>query len=204
MRGGKANPRQRRSIGEEAKADKDNDCVKDEDNSEDEECSDRATGNSMMGFGRHARLTYREVMTDHYDYVVWVKAHAGDTTGRLQNFLEWVESPEGESFPARITFGMHNGKSFQKVAVEDPSYHCRYKAKNPKCHKLDDYIWYFNRHGNQRAANEGEMANIAFHAGIYHDDGNYGEEDHYEDGSYGEEEEDYDDNYMPPPSECDD
>ena len=113
--GGESEPKAKeKGIGEEAKADKDNDCVKDEDNSEDEECSDRATGNSMMGFGRHARLAYREVMTDHYDYVVWVKAHAGDATGRLQNFLEWMESLEGESFPARITFGMHNGKSFQK------------------------------------------------------------------------------------------
>jgi hypothetical protein len=203
--GGESEPEAKEEgIGKEAEADEDNDCVNDEDDSEDEECSDRATRNSVMGFGRHARLTYREVMTDHYNYVIWAKAHAGDATGRLRNFLEWVESPEGESFPERITFGMHNGKSFQKVAVEDPSYHRRYKAKNPKCHKLDDYIRYFNRHGNQRAANEGEMATIAFHAGIYHDDGDYGEEDYYEDGDYGEEEEDYDDNYMPPPSECDD
>jgi hypothetical protein len=166
--GGESEPEAKEEgIGKEAEADEDNDCVKDEDDSEDEECSDRATRNSVMGFGRHARLTYREVMTDHYDYVIWAKAHAGDATGRLRNFLEWVESPEGESFPERITFGMHNGKSFQKVAVEDPSYHRRYKAKNPECHKLDDYIRYFSRHGNQRAANEGEMATIAFHAGIY-------------------------------------
>lgn len=201
--GGESEPgAKEEGIGEEAEADEDNDCVKDEDDSEDEECSDRATRGSVMGFGMHARLTYREVMTDHYDYVIWAKAQ-GAATGRLRNFLEWVESPDGESFPERITFGMHNGKSFQKVAVEDPSYHRRYKAKNPKCHKLDDYIQYFNRHGNQRAANEGEMATIAFHAGIYHDDGDYGEEDYYGDGDYREEEEDYDDNYMPPQSECD-
>jgi hypothetical protein len=37
------------------------------------------------------------------------------------------------------------------------------------------------------------MATIAFHAGIYDYDGDYGEEDYYEDGDHGEEEEEHND-----------
>jgi hypothetical protein len=174
--GGESKPKAKEEgIDEEAEVDEDED-----NNSEDDEYSDRVdTKNSIMGFGKYARLTYQEVMTDHYDYVIWAKAQ-GNTTGGLRNFLDWVESTEGEEASSQqITFGMHKGKSFQTVAVEDPSYHRRYKSKNPKCDKLDDYIRYFNRHGNQRAAYEGEMATIAFHAGIYDYDGDYAEEDDY-------------------------
>jgi hypothetical protein len=144
--GGESKPKAKEEgIVDEAEADEDED-----NNSEDEEYSDRVdTKNSIMGFGKYARLTYQEVMTDHYDYVIWAKTQAGDATGGLRDFLDWVESPEGETiFPQRFTFGMHKGKSFQTVAVKDPSYHRRYKAMKPKCHKLDDYISYFNRHGS--------------------------------------------------------
>jgi hypothetical protein len=186
----------RRDEGEESKPKakeegivKESEVDEDEDNnSEDDEYSDRATGNSIMGFGKYARLTYQKVLTDHYDYVIWAKTQ-GNTTGGLRNFVDWVESPEGEeAIPQRFTFGMHKGKSFQTVAVEDPSYHRRYKSKKPTCDKLDDYIRYFNRHGNQRAAYEDEMATIASYAGIYeHYDGDYGEVNYYVDahgGSY--------------------
>jgi len=59
--------------------------------------SNRVTADTVMGFGKHSNATYREIMTQQSDYVNWAKSKKGSARGKLKEFLEWMESPEGKS-----------------------------------------------------------------------------------------------------------
>ena len=85
------------------------------------------TADSVMGFPMLPKATNREIMTQHIDFVNWAKSkkEKGPVYGRLKDFLEWVESPEGKGF-GRFTFGQHKGQSFADVALRDPEYYVRY------------------------------------------------------------------------------
>ena len=52
-----------------------------------------STGSTLVGFGKHAELTYREVRDHHPDYVRWVQEVRADGGGsvQLQRFAAWLE-----------------------------------------------------------------------------------------------------------------
>jgi hypothetical protein len=118
------------------------------------------TADSVMGFPKHPHATNREIMTQHIDFVNWAKSkkEQGSVYGRLKDFLEWVESPEGKGFE-KFTFGQHKGQTFAEVALHDPEYHVRYihvlrkKGESPSG-KLAAYIsWFKKTRGTSSALN---------------------------------------------------
>ena len=70
--------------------------VRDPNLSEDDS-SNRVTADAVMGFGKHSNATYREIVTQQSEYVNWAKSKKDSARGKLKDFLEWVESPEGKS-----------------------------------------------------------------------------------------------------------
>ena len=47
-----------------------------------------------MGFGKHAGLTFSQVMLNHHDYVTWAVTsyHEGPVNWRLERFVKWYLS----------------------------------------------------------------------------------------------------------------
>ena len=66
-------------------------------NLSEDDSSNRVTADAVMGFGKHSNATYREIMTQQSEYVNWAKSKKDSARGKLKDFLEWVESPEGKS-----------------------------------------------------------------------------------------------------------
>jgi hypothetical protein len=119
------------------------------------------TADSVMGFPKYPLATNRELMTQHIEFVNWAKKmkKQGSVYGRLKDFLEWVESPEGKGFE-KLTFGQHIGQTFAEVALNDPGYHIRYmhmlrkKGESPS-DKLAAYIsWFKETRGTSSALNK--------------------------------------------------
>ena len=121
---------------EEEEDDEDEGEAAKEEKEEQVDDSNQLTAETVMGFGRHRYDTYRMVMTQDYQYVKWVvqwvKSLDTDVNGKLNQFLEWFDSPEGrfmEMEAARnqiFTYGLHKGLTFEHVARCDPTYHSRY------------------------------------------------------------------------------
>jgi hypothetical protein len=86
------------------------------------------TADTVMRFPKYPKATNREIMTQHVDFVRWAKAKndKGAAHGRLREFVDWAESPEGRGIEHRFTFGQHRGQTFADVARHDPAYHVRY------------------------------------------------------------------------------
>jgi hypothetical protein len=117
-----------------------------------DEADAKPTSGDKMGFGNHAKRTYREVMIDHHEYVRWGRSQESPTDG-LARFLEWTNSDEGMALETegqgnqKFTFGQHKGQTFCEIAQEDPTYHERYmwvlmnKKKEPNP-ILERYIAY--------------------------------------------------------------
>ena len=142
------------------------------------------TADSVLGFTKHPHATNREIMTQHIDFVNWAKSkkEKGSVYGRLKDFLEWVESPEGKGFE-KFTFGQHKGQTFADVALHDPEYHVRYihvlrkKGESPS-DELAAYIsWFEKTRGTSSALNrkftfgqhKGQtFAEVALHDPEYH------------------------------------
>lgn len=85
---------------------------------EEEAEEDGCNGNTLMGFGKHSYLTYRQVYSDHYDYYVWGK-RLQDPGHDLKRFLNWADTNAGETV---LTFGKHSGKTFASVTRRYPQY----------------------------------------------------------------------------------
>jgi hypothetical protein len=93
--------------------------------------SEILTEQTIMGFPSHPTSTNRELMTRHHSFVEWAhrKEAEGAVCSRLQDFLDWANSPDGKQLEEdceRLTFGVHKGKTFQETADADPGYHTRY------------------------------------------------------------------------------
>jgi hypothetical protein len=114
----------------------------DSEDGEGEAAEEEVTGETIMGFGKHAETTYREVMKKHYDYVQWARDQENPTR-TLAEFLEWTYSDEGKRLEEEghegrgnevFTYGQHKLQNFWEIAQEDPEYHKRYmrvlKIKN--------------------------------------------------------------------------
>jgi ABC-type glycerol-3-phosphate transport system substrate-binding protein len=118
------------------------------------------TAETVMGFPSHPYASNGEIMKNHHGFVVWAKKKSadGDAQGRLEEFVEWVESPEGQRLELEIegdekfTFGQHRGETFTQVAQNDPGYHGRYlyvlrkKGEEPN-EMLSRYISWFQKSG---------------------------------------------------------
>lgn len=118
------------------------------------------TAETVMGFPSHPYASNGEIMKNHHGFVVWAKKKSadGDAQGRLAEFVEWVESPEGQRLELEIegdekfTFGQHRGETFTQVAQNDPGYHGRYlyvlskKGEEPN-DMLSRYISWFQKSG---------------------------------------------------------
>jgi pyruvate/2-oxoglutarate dehydrogenase complex dihydrolipoamide acyltransferase (E2) component len=78
----------------------------------------------LMGFGKHANLTYEEVKQRHPGYCTWAKKQQAPT-GRLRNFMEYlgvkvpVVDQDGKK---RLSFGKHRGLTYQQVLSRYPGY----------------------------------------------------------------------------------
>jgi hypothetical protein len=106
---------------------------------EQEGSEEEVSGDTIVGFGRHAERTYRQVMIDQYEYVRWARAQ-DSVSGGLAQFVQWTNSDEGKSLEIKsqgneeFTFGQHEGQKFCEIAQQDPTYHVRYmdvlKRKN--------------------------------------------------------------------------
>lgn len=118
------------------------------------------TAETVMGFPSHPYASNGEIMKKHHGFVVWAKKKSadGDAQGRLAEFVEWVESPEGQRLELELegdekfTFGQHRGETFTQVAQNDPGYHGRYlyvlrkKGEEPN-DVLSRYISWFQKSG---------------------------------------------------------
>ena len=79
------------------------------------------TAESIMGFPRYPNSSNGEIMKHHYDFVIWAKKKKanGDASGGLFEFVEWVESPEGQQLELesegniKFGFGQHDGETFK-------------------------------------------------------------------------------------------
>ena len=121
---------------------------------------DVLTAESIMGFPRYPNVSNGEIMKHHYDFVLWAKKKKakGDASGALLEFVEWVESPEGQQLEPesegdiKFGFGKHKGKTFMEVAQTDQGYHERYmhmlrrKGEEPNG-VLSQYISWFTNGG---------------------------------------------------------
>ena len=138
-------------IKKQRRAEKDDESTKDD---------DVLTAETIMGFPRYPNATNGEIMRNHYDFVLWAKKKKakGDASGGLFEFVEWVESPEGQQLELesegniKFGFGQHKGKTFMHVAQSDPDYHERYlnalrrKGEEPNS-VLSQYISWFTNGG---------------------------------------------------------
>lgn len=126
------------------------------------------TAATVMGFPKYPDVTNGDIMTNHYDFVVWAKKKKEEASGNLADFFEWVESPEGKRQEIeaegreKFGFGKHNGKTFIEISEEDPGYHGRYMTMLRKRGEepnpiLSRYIDWFKRAG-KRAAPTGRQA----------------------------------------------
>jgi hypothetical protein len=118
------------------------------------------TAETVMGFESHPYDSNGEIMKNHHGFVVWAKKKSadGDAQGRLEDFVNWVESPEGQKLEleiegnAKFTFGQHKGETFAQVSQNDPGYHGRYlhmlrqKGEEPNG-LLSRYISWFQKKG---------------------------------------------------------
>ena len=118
------------------------------------------TAGSIMGFPRYPNASNGEIMKNHYDFVLWAKKKKanGDAHGRLKEFVDWVESPEGQTLElesegnVKFCFGTHKGETFMDVARNDPGYHERYmhalrrKGEEPNS-VLSQYMSWFKNGG---------------------------------------------------------
>lgn len=61
-------------------------------------------GRDVMGFGKHAEMSYLEVKMHHPDYVQWcLKTESEeDVNWRMQRFLKWIRQPE-MGYPSPMT-----------------------------------------------------------------------------------------------------
>lgn len=100
------------------------------------------TADSYLHFSRHADLSNREIVLQHYDFVRWAKKQE-NPQGNLKLFTDWLQSDEATALQLEgqgneeFTFGQHKGATFKEVARMDPEYHTRYvrvlrkKGKEP-------------------------------------------------------------------------
>jgi hypothetical protein len=141
-----------------------------EDEEEEEDDSNRVTADTVMGFPKYPEATNREIMTQHYDFVKWAKSkkESDSAFGRLLDFVEWAESPEGKSLELEakgnevFTYGQHKGQTFADIARCDPEYHIRYmrmlkrKGESPN-EKLVAYINWFKSTRRPSAVHSGTL-----------------------------------------------
>jgi hypothetical protein len=161
--------------GEEADEDEEAD-EEDEDQGDEEEEED--SGDTKMGFGKHTERTRREVMIYYYDYVRWARSQESPS-GVLACFLEWTNSDEGKTLEGEgqgnekfTTYSrQHSGKTFRRVAKDDPSYHLRFKYKRPGPDPvIDRYFAWFNRWGpGPEFAEQAHQEYLADYVGGYLD-----------------------------------
>jgi ABC-type phosphate transport system substrate-binding protein len=133
-----------------------------------ENAATEISAETVMGFPKHPNATNRELITNHYDFVKWAKKkYSNDEVyGRLEEFCDWLYSPEGkqieqeylsgvagneiEQANERFTYGKHEGRTFKEIAENDPSYHTRYihmlrKKNEEPTGQLARYIEWFNK-----------------------------------------------------------
>jgi len=82
--------------------DKSNKKFKEVYSSDDEE--DGITAETILGFPKHPTKSNGEIMREDYKFVLWAKhkKEKGEAHGRLEDFVEWVESEEGQELWAEV------------------------------------------------------------------------------------------------------
>lgn len=65
---------------------------------------DGITAETILGFPKHPTLSNGEIMREDYKFVLWAKHKKGigEAYGRLEQFIEWVESEEGQELEAEV------------------------------------------------------------------------------------------------------
>jgi uncharacterized protein (DUF3820 family) len=132
-----------------------------------ENAATEISADTVMGFPKHRNATNRELI-NHYDFVKWAKKkYSNDEVyGRLEEFCDWLYSPEGQQIEQeylsrvagneieqankRFTYGKHEGRTFKEIAENDPSYHTRYihmlrKKNEVPTGQLARYVEWFNK-----------------------------------------------------------
>eukprot|EP01083_Nonionella_stella_P234035 824022_1 len=119
---------------------------KNKENEDEEYTGGFITAASIMGFPSHPNTTNGDIMKNEYGFVLWMRKKKKDGelfSGRMTDFIDWVESPEGKTLETEtlqqrrsveieeqgketFNFGKHKGKTFAQIAIDDPEYHSRY------------------------------------------------------------------------------
>ena len=62
-------------------------------------------GDELMGFGKHAGLSFGQVMMNHHDYVSWAvqSYHEGPVNWRLERFVKWYLNHTGRPLAAKAS-----------------------------------------------------------------------------------------------------
>eukprot|EP00439_Symbiodinium_sp_Y106_P026464 s3875_g3.t1 len=63
-------------------------------------------GDELMGFGKHAGLSFGQVMMNHHDYVSWAvqSYHEGPVNWRLERFVKWYLNHTGRPLAAKAPY----------------------------------------------------------------------------------------------------
>jgi len=72
--------------------------------SSDDEDDIGITAETILGFPKHPTKSNGEIMKEDYKFVLWAKhkKEKGEAYGRLEDFVEWVESEEGQEIWAEV------------------------------------------------------------------------------------------------------
>lgn len=118
-----------------------------------ENAATEITADTVMGFPNYPNATNRELIEKHYGFVEWAKKKYDndEVYGRLEEFCDWLYSPEGKQIDQeneRFTYGVHKGQTFKEIAENDPSYHTRcihMLRKEEPTGQLARYIEWFEK-----------------------------------------------------------
>eukprot|EP00037_Helgoeca_nana_P019441 m.189821 g.189821 ORF g.189821 m.189821 type:complete len:309 (-) comp24865_c0_seq1:263-1189(-) len=79
-------------------------------------------GTTLMGFGKHSALSYKQVYKKHYDYVMWCRTiEPSKMWCEMRDFLDYVDCVYGKPPPpARHTCPIHNLPLRGPLLVKNP------------------------------------------------------------------------------------
>jgi hypothetical protein len=76
------------------------------------------TGDTIMCFGKHEGIKFREVMIHDYDYVCWARS-IESPTAPLALFRDWTNSDEGKVLEAEIFASIESDDYFEYGEIDD-------------------------------------------------------------------------------------
>jgi hypothetical protein len=81
-----------------------------------------ASGDSLVGFGKHRAMTYQQLLDKEPDYCAWVsQLTEQDMSPPMKSLYDFVQGASPELGQV-VAFGKHRGKTFEQVAGEEPDY----------------------------------------------------------------------------------